>query len=372
MRSPMDKEAFLQFYKNTIFGYSKSMQERICKKLKEQKLITFNLQGTLEDDEDILFFKQKSDYQTIIESTCSNEKFAAFYEQWEFSKLFKYSVPLFFKSTDGKDIKDILISKKVIEFTAEQFKPDYILDEDIKNACPIYFITDDTVMLKFVLQKMYYQPETHEQVEYRYPIVISIFDNFLDIRFDQLRYSNTINIVSRDAYEKIVFECILWLQNELGLELYKCDHTDIIKVINDRNDTSVVMYKQMMELSSGGAAELTASDNRDYVLPFIGEIRELIEENNDLFSQNDEIKKLLLQYLEDKEATANYPYIYIKWKKPVVTKSYVVKVIFDYLNHQYTMLQHNTGECRILEMERMNNAIKYLCTSSSFIKGEKI
>ena len=31
MRSPMDKEAFLQFYKNTIFGYSKSMQERICK-----------------------------------------------------------------------------------------------------------------------------------------------------------------------------------------------------------------------------------------------------------------------------------------------------------------------------------------------------
>ena len=36
------------------------------------------------------------------------------------------------------------------------------------------------------------------------------------------------------------------------------------------------------------------------------------------------------------------------------------------------MLQHNTGECRILEMERMNNAIKYLCTSSSFIKGEKI
>ena len=102
------------------------------------------------------------------------------------------------------------------------------------------------------------------------------------------------------------------------------------------------------------------------------EIRELIEENNDLFSQNDEIKKLLLQYLEDKEATANYPYIYIKWKKPVVTKSYVVKVIFDYLNHQYTMLQHNTGECRILEMERMNNAIKYLCTSSSFIKGEKI
>ena len=58
--------------------------------------------------------------------------------------------------------------------------------------------------------------------------------------------------------------------------------------------------------------------------------------------------------------------------KSVETESYIVKVTFDYLDHRYTLLQHITGECKNLEMERMNNAIKYLCESGAFIKGEKI
>ena len=39
----------------------------------------------------------------------------------------------------------------------------------------------------------------------------------------------------------------------------------------------------MMEMKAGGSAELTASENGDYMLPFLGEIRELIDENEELF-----------------------------------------------------------------------------------------
>ena len=63
--------------------------------------------------------------------------------------------------------------------------------------------------------------------------------------------------------------------------------------------------------------------------------------------------------------------IYIKWVKPVESQSYIVKVTFDYFNQKYTLLQHITGDCKDLGMERMNNAIKYLCQSGAFIKGEK-
>ena len=154
--------------------------------------------------------------------------------------------------------------------------------------------------------------------------------------------------------------------------MYTCEHTDAIKIVNDKQNEDVKMYKQMMQMSSGGAAELTAAESSDYVLPFIGEIRELIDENEDLFNEAPEIKQLLTQYLNDKEATASYPYIYVKWVKPVESQSYIVKITFDYLSRRYTLLQHITGGCKDLGMERMNDAIKYLCESGSFAKGEKI
>ena len=40
----------------------------------------------------------------------------------------------------------------------------------------------------------------------------------------------------------------------------------------------------MMDMGSSGAAELTASQDEDFILPFIGEIRELIHQNEELFN----------------------------------------------------------------------------------------
>lgn len=61
-----------------------------------------------------------------------------------------------------------------------------------------------------------------------------------------------------------------------------------------------------MQLSTGASADLTASEDTDYVLPFIGELKELINENAEAFEKADEVKQILLQYLADKEATASY------------------------------------------------------------------
>lgn len=194
-------------------------------------------------------------------------------------------------------------------------------------------------------------------------------DNILEIRFDSIRHDPTVSIGMNGI---IVTECIKWLKDVLGISLFTCEHTKLISTIKDNPDGSVCIYKQMMELSSGGSAELTASEQTDYVLPFIGELRELISENEPIFDQSEEIKRLLLQYLEDKETTAHYPYVYIKWVRPIDSESYIVKIIFDYFQQKYTLMQHISGNCKDFGKERMNNAIKYLCESSSFTKGEKL
>jgi hypothetical protein len=286
--------------------------------------------------------------------------------------LYKYSVPLYYEPSE-KPLQEALNDKKITLFERKEYTPDYVIDRVLGEATPVAYEEDGKLFVKFVLQKAYIHSETFEQIDYRYPIVIYINPsiNMLEIRYDSMRYSYNEQ-VDRDAYSKIVSYCIDWIKSNLGLKLFACEHTDTIKIINDIQNTEVRMYKQMMEMKSGGSAELTASENGDYLLPFIGEIRELIDENEELFSEAIEVKQLLLQYLNEKEATASYPYIYVKWVKPVETQSYIVKITFDYFNGKYTLLQHITGSCKDLGMGRMNDAIEYLSKSGSFVKGEEI
>ena len=372
MGKTMEEKTFLDFYKNTILSSSKNFQHFICKKLEEENKITFDGQKNTETDSDVLYFDSKKDIRGIISKTTTTKSFIEFYEKLEFKKLYKYSVPFYYEDT-GKNIDSAIEDSGIKVFSSETYKQEYVIDRMLNESSPIAYKDNDKYFVKFVLQKAYLQSETFEQIDYRYPIVIYIDSsiNMLEIRYDSIRYSFN-DQVDRDVYSKMVAYCIEWIKTKLKFKLFRIEHADTTKVINDIQNTEVRIYKQMMEMKSGGSAELTASENGDYMLPFLGELRELIEENEELFSESQEIKQLLLQYHNEKEATASYPYIYVKWIKPVETLSYIVKITFDYFEGKYTLLQHITGNCKDLGMERMNDAIKYLSKSGSFVKGEEI
>ena len=373
MRSPMDERTFLNFYKNTVLGNSNGVLNNICSLLIKENLITFEAQRSIGDSEELKYFESKRDLKKVISETTTDIKFSYFYEYWEFIKLYKYSLPLFYRSDSKETIEKMLIQIGAKEFNPDKFIPEFILSTSLKEATPLYWKNDGDLFIKFVLQKTYVQPDTFDQIDYRYPIIIYLNteNSILDIRYDSTRY-NSNSVVSSAAYEMIVTECMDWIKNNLQIDLFTCDHTDIIQIINDKQNENVKIYKQMMQMSTGASAELTASENTDYVLPFIGELRELIDENEEIFNKADDVKQILIQYLADKEATASYPYIYVKWVRPVESQSYIVKVTFDYFSRKYTLLQHITGNCKDLGMERMNDAIKYLCQSGSFEKKKKI
>lgn len=373
MRTPMDEATFLEFYTNTMLCGSKNLQNFVCKKLEAEHRITFEKQMKLDDTSSTLYFESKRDFKDIITKTTSSKEFMNFYEAFEFKKLYKYSVPFFYETEDGKNIETLLNDKGVAIFQKESYQPEYVIAGSIQEAEPLVLVEEGNVYIKFVLQKMFVQPESYDQIVYRYPILVYINPvlGMLEIRYDSMHYSYSEQI-DRETYYNIVVAIIDWIKATLGIKLFCCEHADTIHITNDVQNTEVKMYKQMMEMKSGASAELTASENEDYMLPFIGEIRELIDENEELFNEANDVKQLLLQYLNEKEATANYPYIYIKRIKPVENQSYIVKLTFDYFNGKYTLLQHITGNCKDLGMGRMNDAIEYFSRSSSFVKGEKI
>lgn len=371
MALAMDEKTFLSFYKSTMLGYSINQQKYICNLLEEKHLITFEEQANIFDSKEVIYFDSKGDIRSIISQTTMNKDFINFYEWWEYTKLYKYSVP-FFYYVESQDIIKELEKSGIEKFEWDTpLQQKYVLNTSFRDITPTYYADENKIFIKFVVQKTYMLRESLETIDYRYPVIIYIdLDNhFLEIRYDALKYSSAFD---NNIYARCVDDSIDWLKKMFQICLYECDHANIIDIINSKQNEEVKIYKQMMEMSSGGSAELTASESRDYVLPFVGEIRELIDENSELFDEAEEVKQLLLQYLSDKEATASYPYIYIKWIKPVESQSYIVKVTFDYFNNRYTLLQHITGSCKDLGMERMNNAIEYLCKSGSFVKGEAV
>lgn len=371
MALEMDEKTFLNFYKNTMFGSSNNQQKYICNLLEDKHFITFEEQANIFDSKEIMFFNSKSDIRSIIGQTTMNKEFINFYEWWEYTKLYKYSVPFFYEA-ENQNIENKLKNSGLEKFEWNTYlKLKYVLNTTFRDVTPTYYINEGKIFIKFVVQKTYMIQESLETIDYRYPVIIYIdtVHSFFEIRYDALKYSS---VFDNNVYARCVDDSLDWLKKMFQICIYECDHAGIIDILNNKQNEEVKIYKQMMEMSSGGSAELTASENRDYVLPFVGEIRELIDENSELFDEAEEVKQLLLQYLSDKEATASYPYIYIKWIKPVESQSYIIKVTFDYFNNKHTLLQHITGSCKDLGMERMNNAIEYLCKSGSFVKGEAV
>ena len=95
MRTPMDEATFLEFYKNTLLCGSNNFQRFICKKLELDNKITFEEQRKLSDSDETLFFESKKDFKGIITKTATSRAFSSFYEEMEYKKLYKYSVPFF-------------------------------------------------------------------------------------------------------------------------------------------------------------------------------------------------------------------------------------------------------------------------------------
>lgn len=369
MALQMEKNKFLALYKDTLLGYSKTYQRYFLRQLKAEGHITDDDQCSMSDKPRLFVMEKHQDLDSVISLMAQSSNYSANFEYSEFLKLYKYSVPLFFETADGVSVAQSIREANLSLFEYDSFNPDYTLAKSIDEHAPIYYVSDNDYFIKFVLQKTYVNSADYQPTSYRFPVIIYINPtlNILEIRFDSVRYDPQFG---KESYENLLSDCIDWIKNTLKFSLFLCDHSNAIAVFNDKDDKSVKIFKQMMELNSGGSAELTASIGNDFVLPFLGELRDLISDNEEIFNKCSVAKDLLLNYLNEKEVTARYPYVSIKRVASDESESYSLKVTFDYYNLKYTCLQHQTGTCRNLGMERMNDAIKYLCESGSFTKGE--
>ncbi len=370
---PINKAEYKNLLSNTINLYSSSLKKAIVRRLKEEEKITLNKNKVKKGYKYPILCDSNDE---VIKTTIDDDNFFNFYENWDFEKFYKYSVPLTFEINWDSDItfdeyvSTLVSDKRVISFSEnEKFDiPDKITD-DLKSCIPYYKKEGNYALFKFLIKENMLTADD-KLVDIRYPIIISINieKGFLEIRFDggKFEYKNQSEYIN----PKIRF-CIKWIKEILCLKVYNINTNRTIDTIKNDTSKKAVVHKQMMEMKSGGSAELTASEDKEYMLPFIGDFRQLIKDNESLFDESPEIKNLIEIFLNDYEETSDYPYVHVRWLNEKKSYAFTVKIVFKYYDMRYIQM-HNMQSATRVTKERMEYAIEYLFENGSFIKGEEI
>lgn len=359
--------------KDTVELYPSVLKKAIAKKFKDDGLVTSKRK---EVKEECHFPIYSSNSEETIANTLTDEEFFGYYEDIEYEKCYKYSIPLFFEmNTVGFEerFKQLVENNQIIVFNENDYSSNLDLTAtNIHNCIPTYKKSGNYFLIKFIIKQNTFKIENDGfiPVDIRFPIIISLNTTIgvLEIRFDGGKFHADSQI---DFITPIFKHCILWLKDNLSMKLYNVNSDNTIECIKNDSTKKAIIYRQFMQMKSGASADLTAADNDRNLMPFIGEIRALIKNNEEIFNRCSESKKLLEDYLDEQEETANYPYIHVKWLNSIKAHEFSVKITSNYYDGKYIQMHSMQSSARVMK-ERMEYAIEYLFESGSFTKGEEV
>ena len=192
----------------------------------------------------------------------------------------------------------------------------------------------------------------------KFPFIVLIHkeNKIIEFRFDVIK-----NVYFDENYGPIIYVDMIqqmqeYIKTNYHNVLIPMDMNFMVQVAKDEAD--VILIAEYLRLSSGGNAQLEVGNNQEYMLPFIGELRALLIDYQSEFEKAPILKEALEQYMYEKEEMSDYPWIQLKWKDDIKTRSFSIKLTFDYMNKNFCLVQHYYNNV-LVGMERMNYVVKY-------------
>ena len=212
-------------------------------------------------------------------------------------------------------------------------------------------------MFKFNIRQDFYRIENGEKVSRKKTIVAYFVPekNFIDIRFDFISPYDKEKEFDISWYLQRLIE---YFKEVFGIDIVYLELFGLEHGIKEENDKSII--GQEMKLANGSIATLqassTATGNSKYVLPFLGELQELLADYQNELENAPRFKEAFEKFLDDKDVTSDLPWVIIKWEDETSTK-----ITFDYKNKGFCLIQHYSNYGRgVIGMERMNRVAEYI------------
>ncbi|QWG86419.1 hypothetical protein [Bacillus mycoides] len=357
------KEVLIQTVCET---YPKYYRQKIIKQLEKENLVYFSEELFKKDGAVDLFGVEEPDQLT----TCikNSDIIAKKIEEMEFVNSYKSSV-IFSVNEIPEQAVDQLISRGLVKnFYDESFDNDVLFKDLSSEIVPTkYDAIEQVVIFKFSRLLTGYLPvEINNKREIKYPILAIFYKdlNILEIRLEKAK--GFLKNSDEYFYAKQVELIKDWFEENLGCEIEAVNLSPVVDYISRSEGEEVYVSAQAMNLKSKKKAVLDTGDNDEDILPLLGELKELIKANQELFNKNTEIKELLENFILETEETSDLPWISLTWKNESKSNATKVKFNFNYMNKDYSLLQYyfnnKTG------MERMNNVTRYLIENKRLLE----
>lgn len=342
----MDK--YFQYTFDTIGSYSKSMKKRVVNNLINNGYVSkLKQEGiTVLDEND------DNNIDMLQHYLSKDNKLIKEIEKWEFNKFYRYSI--YFTINNIDEIMDLISSKvvkgKIIDY--ESLEEEEVLKTVIDK--PSYYKRGDNYFLKFNIR---FKVTDIKGIEHkkRYPIVVCFEEgsNICELCYDAIE---NVYGIDKSVYVEGVKD---WLKSNISPSLEYLDLGAVVEyIIKNGERDNVYTILQNMALARGGIATLGVGKNIDNIMPFIGEIKEIIEMyRNDLEANNHDFLEEIDQYFDEVDELSEYPWVQFKF----ANKKIEIKLTKILNSNGGYLLQHYSNQAvSNQDRERMDYVKRYI------------
>lgn len=350
----MLQENYLEYLEKTIELYPDKLKRYLVKRFIQKGIATKEVDTSGQlclDGMDMVDISEKALTEQLVTCIRQSKRACFFIEKWEFIKDYKYSV-LF----TCDDFAKILERVKKISPLNECYENEYLYTS---FGDPVAYSSEGYNFLKFNLAFAAVHPLTQEEFLTKYPFLVVFHEEgeLIEFRFDVLKRVFLSDRKEQTIYADLIAEMVEYLKVHFECNLNPLDLDFMVNVC--KHDNNVKLIAQYMKLPSGGNAQLEVGNNQEYVLPFLGELRSLLSDNQAELEKVPDFREALEQFMFEMEEMSDYPWIELLWENEIKTRSIRVKFVFNYMNNEYCLIQHYYSNV-LIGMERMNYVIKYV------------
>lgn len=280
------------------------LKKELLKQAVDDGLVINNRKKTLQLSlfgGDIIDVSEYDSLDEKIDNILQVDNVLQFIEEFEYRRQYRHFCYFKCSEIDPTKIEDLVKRNTVNLFVK---KGNSFVDEYEK---PSLYIVDNLVYLKFA---KLLNNDVGNQINF---IVICVLDkenNIIELRFDRvgIAYKNSYNF-----YRDKINEILQYLCDILDITIENIDFKAVIDYIKMEKD-NISIYAQRMQ-RNGTTAYLEAYDDGDGVMPILGELGNLIQENKDLFDTDintNLIRDKLEAFIKEIEIKSDMPMVKVK------------------------------------------------------------
>ena len=273
-------------------------------------------------------------------------------EKKEILGRFRYAAFFDIHNLNFDDLESLIKEMKILDPETNEFENDKLFPVIDSSAVPTkYKMEGNMIVLKFNrLLTGYAQIDDDSKRSIKYNVLAIIYKdlNVLEIRFDSVK--SFLNNDGEFFYVKQVEAVLDWISENFGCELEALNLEPIVEKI--KKNTEFICDKGQRKVT------LEIGDNEENILPILGELKELMKSNQDLFNNSTEMKNLLEDFILETEAITDLPWLTLTCKDGSKLKAAKVRFDFNYKRQEYSLLKYCWNDK--MKTERMNNVARYL------------